>query len=393
MSSSTELPVLKLSSKLPDVGSSIFYEMTRLAQQHQAINLGQGFPGFQPDARLVQAVHQAMLDGHNQYAPMAGVPALREELSRLCERKNGRRYEPETEITITSGATEALYAVISAVVWPEDEVIVFDPAYESYVPAIRANGGQPVHIPLSYPDYRIDWNKVKRLITSKTRAIILNNPHNPSGQLLDAADIEALRSITRDSDMLIISDEVYEHIVFNGQPHLSMAQYDDLAARSFVIGSLGKTLHTTGWKIGYCMAPAALTQELRRFHQQIVFAVSTPMQVGTAAYLASQPTLAQDLKTLFGQKRDRFNRLMKGSRLKPIPSQGSYFQLYSFRELEGLSALSDVEFCRQLISQHGVAAIPISVFYRDQEDQKVIRLCFAKEDAVLDAAAERLCAV
>lgn len=385
-----DIPVLKLKSKLPDVGNSIFYEMTVLARQHAAINLGQGFPGFDPDPELVQQVNKAMLEGHNQYGPLAGMPELREQIALQAEQKYGHVYNPETEITITAGATEALYAVISAIVGPEDEVIVFDPCYDSYVPAIVANGGQPVHIPLTFPDFSIDWDKVKRLVSNKTRAIILNSPHNPSGRLLTDKDIEALRNITHESDMIIISDEVYEHIVYDRKTHLSMARYPDLAARSFVIGSLGKTLHTTGWKVGFCLAPAAFTTELRKFHQYITFCVNTPVQLGMAQYLKQYPTHIAELEKLFTQKRNLFQRVMAGSRFEPIPCQGTYFQLYRY---DKISDLPDTEFCKWLIKEHGVAAIPISVFYRDRTDNKVVRFCFAKKDAELELAAERLCKI
>lgn len=389
-SPTTTPPAMKLSSKLPDVGTSIFTQISLLAAQHQAVNLGQGFPGFPCDPLLPQLVTEAMQAGLNQYAPMTGLPQLRQQTAALAHAYCGHAYDPDTEVTITSGATEALYAVISAVVQPGDEVIVFDPCYDSYVPAILANGGQPVHIPLSYPDYAIDWNMVKRLITSKTRALLLNSPHNPSGRMLTEADIKALKSITRDSNLLIISDEVYAHIVFDGRRHLSMATDPELAARSFVIGSFGKTLHVTGWKVGYVLAPAALTTELRKFHQFITFCTATPFQQAIAAYMARIPQLVEDLQALYTAKRDLFIRLMANSRFEGIPVQGSYFQLYHYGKI---SDAPDTEFCKWLIEKHGVAAIPTSVFYRDKTDHKVVRFCFAKTDEELHTAAERLCKI
>ncbi|MBX3101512.1 MAG: aminotransferase class I/II-fold pyridoxal phosphate-dependent enzyme [Bacteroidetes bacterium] len=381
---------MKLSSKLPDVGTSIFTQMSVLAAQYQAVNLGQGFPGFACDPLLPRLAYEHMQAGHNQYAPMAGLPQLRQETARLTAAYMGYSYDADTEVTITSGATEALYAVISAVVQPEDEVIVFDPCYDSYVPAILANGGQPVHIPLTYPGYAIDWDKVKRLVTSKTRALLLNSPHNPSGRMLTEADIKALKSITRDSNLLIISDEVYAHIVFDGRPHLSVASDPELAMRSFVIGSYGKTLHLTGWKVGYVLAPAALSAELRKFHQYITFCTSTPLQHAIADYLAQKPNLVQDLQDLYTAKRNLFIRLMANSRFEGIPVQGSYFQLYHYGKI---SDAPDTEFCKWLIEKHGVAAIPTSVFYRDKTDHKVVRFCFAKTDEELQLAAERLCKI
>jgi len=384
---------IKISSRLPQVGKTIFSVMTELAQAHGAINLAQGFPGFAPDPLLADLAHQAMNHGMHQYAPMAGYEPLRQAVANTMAACYGAKYNVDSEITITSGATEAIFCAISAVVQPGDEVLVFEPCYDSYVPAILLNGGTPVYVPLSFPDYSIDWSLVKRYITQRTRAIILNSPHNPSGRLLTATDIQQLIHITSGSNILIISDEVYEHIVFDGIQHLSLSRYPELAERSFIIGSFGKSLHITGWKVGYCAAPAAFTAEFRKVHQYVTFSTATPLQVAIAEYLAAKPMFNDELRQFYQRKRDLFDKAMSQSRFEPFDAEGTYFQLYSYARIPELADLPDTEVCELLTSRHKVAAIPISVFYHIPTQNQVIRFCFAKDDDSLTEAARRLCAL
>lgn len=380
----------RFSSKLPQVGTTIFTVMSALAQEHKAINLSQGFPDFACDKKLVSLVAQYMRKQKNQYAPMAGVPVLREEVAKLVNDLYGAKYDPQTEITITSGATEAIFCAITAIVKEGDEVIVIEPAYDSYIPAIELSGGVPVCMPLEYPSYEINWDKLKRLINQHTRLIIINTPHNPTGATLSDDDLQMLEKLVRTNDIFIISDEVYEHIIFDGAKHASIARFPDLAAKSMVISSFGKSMHTTGWKVGYCLAPPKLTKEIRKVHQYVTFSTSTPFQYAIAEYLQKHREEVLGLADFYQQKRDLFLNLMKDSRFEPIPSKGTYFQLMSYKNISGMP---DEEFSQWLTKEHKVACIPVSVFYRFKTDNRVVRFCFAKEDKTLEAAAKRLCEV
>jgi methionine transaminase len=380
---------MRITSKLPDVGITIFTIMSKLAAEHQAVNLSQGFPDFDPHPDLVQRVAEAMQGGFNQYAPMQGVPELRQQIARKTFELYGNRIDAETEITVTSGATEALFAAIAAVVHAGDEVIVIEPAFDSYVPAIALNQGIPVYVPMTFPDYAIDWNRVASVITPRTRLIILNSPHNPTGTAFAEQDIHALGDITADTDILILSDEVYEHIIFDGGRHESLLRYPDLAGRSMVISSFGKTYHTTGWKIGYCVAPPRLTEEFRKVHQFLTFATNTPIQ-HAYAHIMQRRELYLDLADFYQEKRDLFLRLMEGSRFSPLPCSGTYFQMMDYA---AITDEADVDFARRMTIEHGVAAIPPSVFYHDGRDHKVLRFCFAKSNQTLEQAAELLCRI
>jgi len=377
-------------TKLPQVGTTIFTRMSALAQAHQAINLSQGFPDFDGPQALLSRVDHYIRQGANQYAPMSGVPGLRTAIAAKVERCYGRMVDAETEVTVTSGATEALFAAISAVVRPGDEVLVFDPAYDSYDPAITLNGGKAVHIPLQPPAFEIDWEQVRQAISPNTRMIILNTPHNPTGQTLAAADMQELSDLVAGTDILLLADEVYEHIVFDGVEHQSINRYSALAERSFVVSSFGKTYHTTGWKIGYCVAPAPLTAELRKIHQYLTFSTSTPMQLALADYLNDDPQHDQALPAFYQAKRDRFNAGMEKSRFQFTPAAGTYFQVMDY---SAISELPDTEFVLWLIEQAGVAAIPLSVFYQQPPEMRLVRFCFAKSETTLDQAAERLCRI
>ncbi len=379
-----------ISSKLPDVGTTIFTVMSQMAIDHNAINLAQGFPDFTAPEGLLDRVSHHLHAGRNQYAPMSGVPELRAEISRKIERTYQRRMNPDSEITVTSGATEALYCAITALVNEGDEVIVFDPAYDSYDPAIRLAGGKVLHIPLKSPDFRIDWDRVAAAVNSATRMIIINSPHNPTGTTLSAADIDALADIIRNTRVVLLSDEVYEHIIFDGQRHESLLYHDELAERSLVVYSFGKTFHATGWKIGYCVAAESLMTEFRRIHQFVQFCVVTPMQYALADYLASDASHYDNLSDFYEEKRDYFVRLMQDSRFAISPSSGTYFQMADYSEI---SDQPDTEFANWLTMTQGVAAIPISVFYENPPKQQVIRFCFAKNNPTLEQAAELLCAI
>lgn len=372
-------------SKLPAVGTTIFTVMSRLAADHDAINLSQGFPDFDCDPALVDAVARHMREGRNQYAPMQGVLALRQAIAAKFHHFYGASYDPETEITITSGATEALFDAVAAVVRPGDEVVVIEPCYDSYVPAIQLNGGVPAVARMQLQDFRIDWDDVRGAITARTRLLIVNSPHNPSGSVLRDEDIRELTRTLQLTDTFVLSDEVYEHIIFDGAAHLSMARYPELAARSFIVGSFGKTFHTTGWKVGYCVAPAPLTAEFRKVHQFVTFATNTPVQHALAEF--TQPQRLATLATFYQEKRDRFLALMKGSRFRALPCGGSYFQLMDY---SALSAESDEAFAVQLTQNAKVASIPLSPFLYRQQAPPVVRFCFAKRDATLEAAASRL---
>lgn len=378
-----------IKSKLPDVGTTIFAIMSKLAVENEAINLSQGFPEFDASTDLLALVNKYLRQNCNQYAPMPGVAELRRKISQKTLELYGAAVDPETEITVTSGATEALFAAITAVVHAGDEVIVVEPAYDSYEPAIRLSGGIPVHVQLRYPEYRVDWNQVQDAITEKTRAILLNSPHNPTGTIFHAEDIAALKQIVADTDIFIISDEVYEHIIFDGHRHESMLRDPELAARSFVISSFGKTYHVTGWKIGYCVAPKELSIEFRRIHQFLTFASHTPTQYALAEHLDNKSAYL-DLPAFYQKKRDVFLEAIAGSSFKPLPCEGTYFQMLDY---SALSADGDMAFAHWLTVEKRVAAIPPSVFYHGRDDHKVLRFCFAKNDETLLKAGEILKAV
>lgn len=378
-----------LRSKLPDVGVTIFTVMSKLSNDHNAINLSQGFPDFDVHPDLLDLVNKYMRSGHNQYAPMQGVSILREMIAEKVMKLYSAGYDPGSEITVTSGATEALFAAITAVVHQGDEVIVLEPAFDSYVPAIKLNGGIPVYIKFKFPEYRIDWDEVKQAVTSKTRLIILNSPHNPTGAVWSHEDIAALKHIVMDTEVLILSDEVYEHIIFDGLGHESISRHPELVSRSFVISSFGKTYHTTGWKIGYCLAPAVLSKEFQKVHQFLTFASNTPIQLAYAEFMRNRDVYL-NLSNFYQRKRDRFLTLIEKSRFKPIPCYGTYFQMLDYSEI---SDESDVEFSKRLIIEHGVASIPPSAFYHQKDDHNVLRFCFAKKDETLNKAAEKLCQI
>jgi methionine aminotransferase len=380
---------IKIRSKLPDVGVTIFTIMTKLSNDHGAINLSQGFPDFDVHPELISLVEQSMRSGNNQYAPMQGVSKLRTKIAEKARQLYHANYDPETEITITSGATEALFAAIAAAVNSGDEVIVLEPAFDAYVPIIQLNGGVPVFISLKHPDYHIDWDEVNDAMSSKTRLIILNSPHNPSGAVLSREDISALRVITDKRDVMILSDEVYEHIIFDGLTHESMSRYPELAERSFVISSFGKTYHTTGWKIGYCMAPEPLSIEFQRIHQFLSFSSNTPIQHAYAEFLEYKD-IYLSLSEFYQKKRDTFLSFMAPSRFTPLPCHGTYFQMM---EYSAISDEPDIAFSKRLTVEHGVASIPTSVFYDKKNDYKVVRFCFAKHDRTLEMAAEKLCKI
>jgi methionine aminotransferase len=379
---------MQIETKLPKVGTTIFTVMSQLAAEHEAVNLGQGFPDFDGPQALRDALTRAMNAGKNQYAPMTGIPALREAIARKTERLYGRKINVDTEITVTSGATEALFVAIAAVVHAGDEVIVLDPCYDSYEPAIELNGGRAVHVALDPRDFSPDWQRIKDAITLRTRMILINTPHNPCGSVWSAADLDALAALIRDSDILVLSDEVYEHIVFDGALHQSMLRHAELAERSFVISSFGKTYHCTGWKVGYCIAPRALSAEFRKVHQYLTFCTFTPAQWAFADILESDPQHYLDLPAFYQAKRDRFRELLAGSKFKLLPVGGAYFQIADY---SALSDRDDLAFCEWLAKEGGVAAIPISAFYETPPaGQRLIRFCFAKSDAMLEQAAARL---
>lgn len=377
-------------SKLPNVGTTIFTVMSQLAVKHGAVNLGQGFPDFEGPSSLFEALAKHVREGRNQYAPMTGVPKLREQIALKTKRLYGRSIDADTDITVTSGATEALYAVFAAVLHAGDEVILLDPCYDSYAPAIELNGGVAVRIPLRLPDFSVDWQRVSDAVTPRTRLILINSPHNPSGAVLRRADLDALADIVRDTAILVLSDEVYEHIVFDGEPHHSVLTHDELAPRSFVVSSFGKTYHCTGWKVGYCVAPAKLSAEFRKVHQYLTFCTFNAAQWAFADVLESIPAHYLELPAFYQAKRDRFRELLAGSRFGLLDVPGGYFQLADY---SAISDLDDVAFCEWLVAEHKVAAIPLSPFYAERPDAKLVRFCFAKNDATLVDAATRLKAV
>src|SRR5512139_2804971 len=377
-----------LDSKLPHVGTTIFTVMSKLAADHGAINLSQGFPDFDgPTALLERAVYH-LTHGHNQYAPMPGVMALREQVARKVASLYGASVDPDTEVTITAGATEAIFCAITAVVRPGDEVIVFDPAYDCYEPAVTLAGGVTRHVPLVAPSFTPDWDRVRDALTKRTRLLIINTPHNPTGAIWREGDLQALRVLARDRDFFVVGDEVYEHIVFDGARHESLLRYPDLYARSFVVSSFGKTYHATGWKTGYCVAPKDLTVELRRIHQYVTFVANTPIQHALADYMAVAPEHATSLDAFYQKKRDLFVGLLDSSRFGITPSSGTYFQLLDYSRV---SNETDVELSRRLTIEAGVASIPVSVFYQHAPELRLLRFCFAKDDATLARAAQILC--
>ena len=376
-------------SRLPKVGTTIFTVMSALAQEHGAVNLGQGFPDFECDPALLDAVNAAMRAGHNQYPPMAGVPALRDAVAAKIEACYGHRYDPGSEITVTAGATQAILTALLACVHPGDEVVVLEPCYDSYGPNIELAGGKVVRVALTPGSFRPDFDAIAQALSPRTRAIIVNSPHNPSGTVWRAADMNRLADLLRPTDVLLISDEVYEHMVFDGERHASASAHAELAARAFVVSSFGKTFHVTGWKIGTVAAPAALTAEFRKVHQFNVFTVNTPMQYALASYLAA-PASYLGLSAFYQAKRDLFRAGLAATRLRVLPSEGTYFQCVDY---SAVSELDEMAFCRRLTSETGVAAIPLSVFYDAGYEQRIVRLCFAKRDDTLRLALDRLARV
>jgi methionine transaminase len=380
---------VQTSSKLPDVGTTIFSVIGQLSAQHKAINLSQGAPNFPCDPQLVELVSTAMREGHNQYAPLTGLPALKEALAQKVHTLYGQQYDVGSEVLITGSASQGIYMAISALVHPGDEVIFFEPAFDSYAPVVRLQGGTPIGLKLQVPDFAINWDELRATITPRTRMIIINTPHNPSAQVLTPADLDQLAALTRHTDIVVLSDEVYEHIVFDGRPHCGMATHPELAQRSVIVSSFGKTFHVTGWRVGYALAPAALMTEIVKVHQFMMYAADTPMQVGFAHYLQHPENYLQ-LSPFYQQKRDRLMSLMADSPFKLLPCAGSFFVLASYGHF---SDESDSEMVKRLIVDHGVATIPLSAFYMDGTDNKLIRLSFAKDDATLQAGAEALCRV
>ena len=375
-------------SKLPHVGTTIFTTMSALAQETGAVNLGQGFPDFGCDPHLLDMMNEAMRAGYNQYPPMTGIPALREEIAKKVLELYGRQYDVAEEVTVTAGATQAIQTALTAIVRPGDEVIIFEPVYDSYEPVIRLNGGVPVYARLAFPHYRPDWRAVRALITPRTRAIMINSPHNPTATVWPREDMEALAVLLRGTDIVLISDEVYEHMVYDGVKHQSAASFPDLAERAFVISSFGKTYHVTGWKIAYCLAPRELTAEFRKAHQFVVFTVHTPSQHAIAAYMreGTHHTLAD----FYQAKRDFFLESVRSSRFHWQPSKGTYFVCASYAHLPEFRHLSEAEFAVMLTREVGVACIPVSAFYHDAADHRVVRFCFAKKEDTLALAAARL---
>lgn len=375
-----------IKSKLQSVGTSIFSVMSALANERGAINLSQGFPDFPMDPAMLSLVNEAMAKGLNQYAPAPGLPALREQISMLVQETYGHSCNPDTEVTVTSGGTEALFCAIAATIHEGDEVIVFEPCYDSYVPVIELFGGVPIYVSLDFPDYRINWQNVKKRVSSRTKMIILNSPHNPTGSVLSSTDMAELAKIVQANPIVILSDEVYEHIVFDGEEHQSLLRHPELAQRTFTVSSFGKTFHATGWKVGYCVAPEHLMKEFRKIHQFVTFSTSTPFQWAIAEYMKDRANI-QGLRHFYQSKRDYFLQLMQQSRFEPLTTKGTYFQLMRYN---AISDKPDRAFAEWMTKEKGVAAIPVSVFYHSGEDNKVLRFCFAKENSTLERAAEIL---
>lgn len=376
-------------SKLPDVGTTIFSVIGQLSAQHHAINLSQGAPNFPCDPALVEAVSNAMRDGHNQYAPMTGLSALKVALAEKVQALYGQSYDPVSEVLITGSASQGIYMAISGLVHPGDEVIFFEPAFDSYAPVVRLQGATPIGLKLQVPDFAINWDELRAAITTRTRMIIINTPHNPSAQVLSPDDLNQLAALTRNTDIVVLSDEVYEHILFDGRAHCGMATHPELAQRSVIVSSFGKTFHVTGWRVGYCLAPAELMAEVVKIHQFMMFSADTPMQVGFAHYLRNAQNYLS-LAAFYQQKRDTLLALMQDSPFKLLPSAGSFFMLASYGHF---SDEADSEMVKRLITDYGVATIPLSAFYMDGTDNKLIRLSFARDDATLQAGAQALCQV
>ncbi|MEI8053670.1 MAG: methionine aminotransferase [Bacteroidota bacterium] len=373
-------------SKLPHIATTIFTVMSALSVKHNAINLGQGFPDFSMNEKLTSLVNEAMKSGYNQYVHMCGLPLLRERIAEKVNEDYNAKVSPETDITITPGGTYAIYTAFTTILQPGDEVILFEPAYDSYIPNIEINGGVAISIPLEYPDYSINWDRVKEKVNGKTKAIIINTPHNPTGSVLSTEDIEQLRSIVSGTGIFIISDEVYEHLIFDNKKHLSILRYPDLLERSFVCFSFGKVYHCTGWKMGYCIAPEAMMKEFRKVHQFNCFTCNSPVQFALAQFL-TEKNQYRELGVFLQSKRDYFKKLMEQTKLKPLPSYGSYFQLYDYSEV---SDEKENDFAIRLTQDAGVATIPVSAFYKTPVDHKVLRFCFAKKESTLEEAVERL---
>ena len=378
-----------LCSKLPNVGTTIFSVMSALAAEHKAVNLGQGFPDFDCDPQLIKAVTDAMNAGHNQYPPMPGMPQLRTAIANKMQALHGKSYDANTEITVTAGATQAIITAILAVVHAGDEVIVLEPCYDSYVPNIELAGGVVVRVPLTPGTFKPDFDKIKSAISAKTRAIIINTPHNPSATIWTKADMLVLQELLAPTNILLISDEVYEHMVYDGQQHESVARYPDLAKRAFIVSSFGKTYHVTGWKVGFVAAPAEMTTEFRKVHQFNVFTVNTPMQVGLASYMADASHYL-NLPAFYQRKRDLFRTGLAQTKFKLLPNTGSYFQCVDISGIAQGNQLSEADFCKWLTTEIGVAAIPLSAFYGDGFEQKIVRFCYAKKDETLHAALDKL---
>lgn len=377
---------MQLTSKLPNTGTTIFSVMSALANEYKAVNLGQGFPDYPMNAELIAKVNEAMQQGFNQYAPMQGHMPLREVLAEKVQGLYGTVIDPDTQITITPGGTYGIYTSLTTVLQPGDEVIIFQPAYDSYIPNVLVNGAVPVLIDLQFPDYRIDWQEVRRRITPRTRMIMLNTPHNPTGSVLGEADIKQLRSIVQGTDIFILSDEVYEHLIYDNIPHQSILRYPDLLERSFVSFSFGKLYHCTGWKLGYCISAPALMKEFRKVHQYNCFSCHTPSQVALADFLRNRDSYMQ-LGSFMQAKRDHFHSLMSNTKFTPMASYGSYFQCYQYHRI---SDESDTDFAVRLTKTYGVATVPVSAFYQSGKDHRVIRFCFAKKNETLELAVERL---
>ncbi|WP_271410931.1 pyridoxal phosphate-dependent aminotransferase [Pseudomonas sp. Q1-7] len=381
-----------ITSKLPNVGTTIFTRMSQLAAEVGAINLSQGFPDFSAPAALCDAVGRHIAAGHNQYAPMTGLPALREQVAAKVAAFYSRQVSADNEVTITPGATEAIFCAIQAVVRAGDEVIVLDPCYDSYEPSVELAGGRCVHVPLAQPDFSIDWQRMKDALSPRTRMIILNSPHNPSGALISRAELDQLAELIRGRDIYLVSDEVYEHLVFDGVGHVSVLAHDELYARAFVVSSFGKTYHVTGWKTGYVVAPPALSAELRKVHQYVNFCGVTPLQWALADFMAGHPEHLAELPAFYQAKRDLFCDLLAGSRFNFRRAAGTYFQLVDYSAIR--PDLDDVAMSEWLTREHGVAAIPVSVFYQQApRDLRLVRFCFAKREETLREAAEKLCAI
>jgi methionine aminotransferase len=378
---------MRFNSKLPDVGTTIFTVMSRRALEEGALNIGQGFPDYPIDPRLASALIEVIGEGRNQYAPMEGVIELRQQIAAKLQKSYGLSVDPQQEITVTCGGTEALYDAIQAVIGPGDEAIIFDPAYDAYDPAVRLAGGRCIRIPLAPPLFRFDWDAVRGALSERTRLIIINSPQNPSCSVADRSDLDALAAVIRGRPITVLADEVYEHVLYDGRRHASVLAHEELRERSFAVFSFGKTLHATGWRVGYCVAPATLTRELRKVHQFNSFSIASPLQHAIARYLNAYPDAWSGLAAFFQRKRDLLAGLLRGSGIEPVPAAGTYFQLVDYGALSGSS---DIEFADRLIREAKVATIPLSPFYASPPSMTLLRLCVAKQDATLEAAAKRL---